>query len=52
MLAEVLEPLKSRYDYILIDTGPACSLWKRALSPCPFDWSLCISRPCSVLPGR
>ena len=26
MLAEVLEPLKSRYDYILIDTCPALGM--------------------------
>ena len=26
MLAEVLEPLRSRYDYILIDTCPALGM--------------------------
>ncbi len=51
MLAEVLA---DRGDWSQVMPGVRACLFslEKSLSPCPFDWSLCISRPCSVLPGR
>ena len=51
MLAEVLA---DRGDWSQVMPGVRACLFSLEKSPltCPFDWSLCISRPCSVLPGR
>ena len=47
MLAEVLA---DRGDWSQVMPGVRACLF--SLEKSPLDWSLCISRPCSVLPGR